>query len=62
MSKSVETAIQLCSFCKPMFKMVMFKITQARLQQYMNKEPPDVQVGFRKCRGTRDKLPTLVGL
>ena len=32
---------------------VMFKILQARLQQYMNREPPDVQAGFRKGRGTR---------
>ena len=33
---------------------VMLKILQARLQQYMNRELPDVQVGFRKSRGTRD--------
>jgi len=33
---------------------VMLKILQARLQQYMNCELPDVQAGFRKCRGTRD--------
>ena len=36
----------------------MFKICQARLQQYVNHELPDVQAGFRKGRGTRDKLPT----
>ena len=36
---------------------VMLKILQARLQQYMN-ELSDVQAGFRKGRGTRDKLPT----
>ena len=35
---------------------VMFKILQARLQQYMNPELPDVQVGFRKGRGTRDQI------
>src|SRR5574340_492655 len=35
---------------------VMLKILQARLQQYMNRELPDVQVGFRKGRGTRDQL------
>ena len=40
---------------------VMLKILQARLQQYMNCELPDVQVGFRKGRGTRDKLPTSTG-
>ena len=33
---------------------VMLKILQARLQQYVNQEPPDVQAGFRKVRGTRD--------
>ena len=33
---------------------VMLEILQARLQQYMNRELPDVQAGFRKCRGTRD--------
>ena len=36
---------------------VMFKILQARLQQYMNKEFPDVQARFRKGRGTEIKLP-----
>ena len=35
---------------------VMFKILQARLQQYMNCELLDVQVGFRKGRGTRDQI------
>ena len=40
---------------------VMLKILQTRLQQYMNRELPDVQAGFRKGRGTRDKLPTSAG-
>ena len=35
---------------------VMLKILQARLQQYMNHELPDVQAGFRKSRGTRDHI------
>ena len=35
---------------------VMLKILQARLQQYMNRELPDVQAGFRKGRGTRDQI------
>ena len=35
---------------------VMLKILQARLQQYMNQELPDVQTGFRKGRGTRDQI------
>ena len=34
---------------------VMLKILQARLQQYMNQKLPDVQIGFRKGRGTRDQ-------
>ena len=34
----------------------MLKILQARLQQYMNYEIPDVQAGFRKDRGTRDQI------
>ena len=35
------------------------KILQARLQQYMNRELPDVQAGFRKVRGTRDQIATI---
>ena len=38
---------------------VMLKILQARLQQYMNRELPDVQVGFRKGRGTRDQIANI---
>ena len=34
----------------------MLKVLQARLQQYMNHELPDVQAGFRKGRGTRDPI------
>ena len=53
--------------CQRMFKLlhncthltcykVMLKILQARLQQYMNHELPDIQAGFRKDRGTRDRI------
>ena len=35
---------------------VMLEILQARLQQYMNRELPDVQAGFRKGRGTREQI------
>ena len=35
------------------------KILQARLQQYMNCEFPDVQAGFRKCKGTRDQIANI---
>ena len=38
---------------------VMLKILQARLQQYMNHETPDVQAGFRKGRGTRDQMANI---
>ena len=37
----------------------MLKILQARLQQYMNRELPDVQDGFRKGRGTRDQIANI---
>ena len=37
----------------------MLKILQARLQQYMNYELPDVQAGFRKGRGTRDQIANI---
>ena len=40
---------------------VMLKILQARLQQYMNWEFPDVQPGFRKGRGIRNQVPTSIG-
>ena len=38
---------------------VMLKILQARLQQYMNRELPDVQAGFTKGRGTRDQIANI---
>ena len=37
----------------------MLKILQARLQQYVNHELPDVEVGFRKDRGTRDQIANI---
>ena len=37
----------------------MLKILQARLQQYMNRELPDVQAGFRKGRGTRNQIANI---
>ena len=37
----------------------MLKILQARLQQYVNQELPDVQGGFRKDRGTRDQIANI---
>ena len=38
---------------------VMLKILQARLQQYVNQDLPDVQAGFRKDRGTRDQIANI---
>ena len=38
---------------------IMLKILQARLQQYLNRELPDVQPGFRKGRGTRDQIANI---
>ena len=38
---------------------VMLKIPQARLQQYVNHELPDIQAGFRKGRGTRDQITNI---
>ena len=40
----------------------MLKILQARLQQYMNQEIPDVQAGFRKGRGTRDQIANIFSI
>ena len=41
---------------------VILKILQARLQQYVNRELPDVQIGFRKDRGTRDQIANIPGI
>ena len=38
----------------------MLKLLQARLQQYMNQELPDVQAGFRKDRGTRNQIANIL--
>ena len=38
---------------------IMLKILQAKLQQYVNRELPDVQTGFRKGRGTRDQIANI---
>ena len=37
----------------------MLQILQARIQQYVNDELPDVQAGFRKCRGNRDQIANI---
>ena len=58
MRKNLQTTTQLLSshtLCK-----VMLKIVQARLQQDMNWELPDVQAGFRNSRGTRDQIGNIL--
>ena len=56
MPKNAQTTAQLHS---PHTSKVMLKILQARLQQYVNRELPDVQAGFRKGRGTRDQIASI---
>ena len=55
MPKNAQTIAQLHSS----HILVMLKILQARLQQYMNRELPDVQAGFRKGRRIRDKIANI---
>ena len=58
MPKNAQTTAQLhLSHARK----VMLKIFQARLQQYVNCELPDVQAGFRKGRGTREQMPAFNG-
>ena len=56
MPKNAQTIAQLHSSHS---LKVMLKILQARLQQYMNRELPDVQAGVRKGRGTRDQIANI---
>ena len=55
MPKNAQTTAQLHSS----HMLVMLRILQARLQQYVNQELPDVQAGFRKGRGTRDQVANI---
>ena len=55
MPKNAQTTAQLHSS----HTLVMLKILQARLQQYMNRELPEVQTRFRKGRGTRDQIANI---
>ena len=54
MLKLPHNCTHLTHICK-----IMLKILQARLQQYVNHELPDVQAGFRKGRGTRDQIANI---
>ena len=53
--KNVQTAIGLISHASK----VIFKIFQARLQQYVNRELPDIKAGFQRNRETRDKTANI---
>ena len=55
MPKNAQITAQLHSF----HTLVMLKILQARLQQYVNHELLDIQAGFRKGRGTRDQIANI---
>ena len=55
MPKNAQSTTQLHSS----HMLVMFKILQDRLQQYMNREYPDVQAGLQKGRGTRDQIANI---
>ena len=57
MPKNAQTTAQLALISHA--SKVMLKILQARLQQNMNHELPDVQAGFRKVRGTRDQIANI---
>ena len=55
MPKNVQTTAQLHSS----YMLAKLKILQTRLQQYLNRELPDIQAGFRKGSGTRDQIANI---
>ena len=57
MPKNVHTICKIAPISQA--SKVMLKILQARLLQYLNRELPDVQAGFRKGRGTRDQVANI---
>ena len=54
--RQCQRMLKLVHNCIHLTSKVMLKILQARLQQYVNHELPDVQAGFRKGRGIRDQI------
>ena len=56
---SFKPTFSLSSFTFSHASKVLLKIFQARLQQYVNRELPDVKAGFRKYRGTRDQIDNI---
>ena len=59
MPKNAQSTAQLSSFMSHASE-VMLKIFQARLQQYVNLELPDIQAGFRKGRGAKDQIANIL--
>ena len=58
--RQCQRMLQLCTIALISHaSKVMLKILQARLQQYVNRELPDFQAGFRKGRGTRDQIANI---
>ena len=57
--RQCQRMLKLPHNCTHLTCLVMLKILQARLQQYMNRELPDVQAGFRKGRGIRDQIANI---
>ena len=57
MPKNIKTTTQVTLISHA--SKVMLKILQARLQQYVNREIPDIQAGFRKGRGNRDQIANI---
>ena len=57
--KNKESNMDNCFWLISHATKIMFKILQARLQRYVNRELPDVQAGFRKGRGTRDQIANI---
>ena len=62
MPENGQTAVQLCSFHMLAIShasKIMLRILQARLQQSVNQDLPDVQAGFKKGTGTRDQIANI---
>ena len=57
--RQCQRMLKLSRSCTHQASKVMLKILQARLQQYVNQELPDVQAGFRKARETRDQIANI---
>ena len=57
--RQCQRMLKLPHHCTHLTSKVMLKILQAKLERYMNREIPNIQVGFRKGRGTRDQIANI---